>query len=752
MSSGYTIDFTDQDPNRSFSVRAYATDGPGHPTTPILDSRAVSAATSLLLHGKGSPNYGERIQENLIHLLEHFSGPQEPVYPINGQMWMNTALDPSQLHIYNATRREVLSDVDRPPTDVSWIAVDPRNSADQAAMLARFQAGRSLRLFNTGTSATYDCTVVTSGYINSNGDVSFQINPGPTSSLATGSWFVGGWEPVLQNNTELQDVLDAGLWNIINLAEPTQNDHATTKLYVDNAITTGLGTVGSISSMSDTSISGAADGDVLVYNSGIWENVPGDTQFLPIVGGTVTGNIVLSGNFLRDVRDPVQLQDATTKRYVDNAISAATGGGSGNLDGLSDVIITAPVSTNSVLTFTSAGVWQNMDMSTFISTNTLFTTGGGTLTGSLYLANNPSVGNEAATKDYVDIEVAAGVAGAQDGVVTAAAFDPVTRELTLSRSNGLPDVIASLLGAGGTADNIQYNIHDPNDWLNNVGDSSGFALESRLYVRPLYPATDVEGALDEFNTLVGQFVPPVGRLVFTSTGGTMINLDAGSVAGQLNPVLSDGSYEYAVGSNRLSIYVNGVKQYASEHGRRVIEAAVAVPDFYLWPGTRTGLNPANTYNFNVSVNGQAAVNVNVVGSDAVSLGELADAINAQADTNYHDALTPDSKWAFGVRLVDGTMVFYSSLPGTNSSIDLTDGSSGNPLFSSIVGDAGTTGAFTIADVTTAGGNFYAPTDLSYKEVGRVGKRSQLIEMVTTIPSGAVVEVLIEPDLFAESIN
>lgn len=759
MSSGYTIDFTDRDPNRSFNVKTYTTNGPRHPTTPILDSHAVSAATSLLLYGKGSPNYGERIQENLIHLLEHFAGPLEPVYPINGQMWMNTALTPAQLHVYNAARREILTDVDH-PADASWIAIAPQNPTDQATMVARFQPGRSLRLFDISTNKTHTCTVITcepiatcpptniSPRINTAGNVAFQISPIP----AAGTWFVGGWDPVLQNNTKLHDILDAGLWNIVNLGEPTQNDHATTKLYVDNAILTGLGTVGSISSMSDTSIIAAADGDILLYGSGVWENVPSSSLFLSLAGGSVTGNVVLSGNYLRDVADPVQLQDAATKKYVDDAISLVSGGGPGDLDSLSDVFVTSPVPTGSVLTFTGAGVWQNQNIASFISSNSILTFAGGSLTGPLYLANNPFVGNEAATKDYVDAEVAAGILGAQDGVVDGAFFNPTTRELTLTRTNGLPNVTASLVGAGGTANNIQHDLYDPNEWLNNIDDSDGFALESRLYVRPLYPTIDVADAIDQLSMLVGQFVPPVGRLVFTSTGGTIINFDAGSVAGQLNPALSSGAYEYAVGSNRLSIYINGVKQYASEHGRRVVEAAAAIPEFYLWPGTRTGLNPANTYNFNVSVNGQAPVNVSIIGSDAVSLGNLANAINIQTDANYHDAITPDSKWAFGVRLFDGAMVFYSSLPGTNSSIDLTDGSTGNPLFSNIVGDASSTGTFTIADVTIAGDNFYSPTDLSYKEVGRVGRKSQAIEMTTTVPAGAVVEVLIEPDLFVENIN
>jgi hypothetical protein len=47
--------------------------------------------TSLSLVGRGYPNYGEKIAENFLHLLENFASPVPPVNPIPGQLWYDTA-------------------------------------------------------------------------------------------------------------------------------------------------------------------------------------------------------------------------------------------------------------------------------------------------------------------------------------------------------------------------------------------------------------------------------------------------------------------------------------------------------------------------------------------------------------------------------------------------------------------------------------------------------------------------------------
>ena len=86
MATQYIVNFTDPEVT-PFNINSFTTDGPVAPTTLELSSTAVRASTSLLLYGKGHPDYGERIQENLINLMENFSGATEPKFPISGQTW-----------------------------------------------------------------------------------------------------------------------------------------------------------------------------------------------------------------------------------------------------------------------------------------------------------------------------------------------------------------------------------------------------------------------------------------------------------------------------------------------------------------------------------------------------------------------------------------------------------------------------------------------------------------------------------------
>ena len=86
MAESYNIHLTDP-LSTAFKVRAFSSNGTVFPTSSTLNSTAVAAETSLLVYGKGHPSYGERINENILHLLENFSGSTEPKNPISGQLW-----------------------------------------------------------------------------------------------------------------------------------------------------------------------------------------------------------------------------------------------------------------------------------------------------------------------------------------------------------------------------------------------------------------------------------------------------------------------------------------------------------------------------------------------------------------------------------------------------------------------------------------------------------------------------------------
>ena len=52
--------------------------------------RINTVNTSLRLTGRGSKNWGESLQENLLHLMEHFASATAPANPTSGQLWFNT--------------------------------------------------------------------------------------------------------------------------------------------------------------------------------------------------------------------------------------------------------------------------------------------------------------------------------------------------------------------------------------------------------------------------------------------------------------------------------------------------------------------------------------------------------------------------------------------------------------------------------------------------------------------------------------
>jgi len=58
----------------------------------VVEYKAVDdTTTSLTLTGKGTINWGEKIEENLLHLLENFASPTPPLHPTLGQQWFDTA-------------------------------------------------------------------------------------------------------------------------------------------------------------------------------------------------------------------------------------------------------------------------------------------------------------------------------------------------------------------------------------------------------------------------------------------------------------------------------------------------------------------------------------------------------------------------------------------------------------------------------------------------------------------------------------
>jgi hypothetical protein len=109
-----------------------------------------SVDTSLSLVGRGYPNYGQKIAENFVKLLENFSSPIPPQNPIEGQLWYDTS-DPNN---------KVLRIMDGSAESARWPSAngiyqqgtDPRDSATQGLKVGDIwvdTASNQLKIFNS---------------------------------------------------------------------------------------------------------------------------------------------------------------------------------------------------------------------------------------------------------------------------------------------------------------------------------------------------------------------------------------------------------------------------------------------------------------------------------------------------------------------------------------------------------------------------------------------------------------------------
>lgn len=138
----YTISFSD--PTKSATVNV-----------PDMPPGINTVDTSLSLVGRGYPNYGQKIAENFVHLLENFASPIPPQNPIEGQLWYDTS-DPNN---------KILRIMDGTATATRWPSAngiyqqgtDPRNSATQGLKIGDIwvdTASNQLKIFNSNDWTT----------------------------------------------------------------------------------------------------------------------------------------------------------------------------------------------------------------------------------------------------------------------------------------------------------------------------------------------------------------------------------------------------------------------------------------------------------------------------------------------------------------------------------------------------------------------------------------------------------------------
>ena len=168
----------------------------------------------------------------------------------------------------------------------------------------------------------------------------------------------------------------------VSVGSPTQDKHAATKEYVDNAIAS-------------------------VPSSGITQE-QADARYLQLSGGTMTGNLVLKGA-------PTANNQAATKAYVDSAIASVPTSGITQEQAdarylqLSGGTMSGDLKVQESPASAASAVSKSYAQGLFASA---LPKSGGTMTGNLILNGSPTVDNQAATKAYVDSQIAANITAA----------------------------------------------------------------------------------------------------------------------------------------------------------------------------------------------------------------------------------------------------------------------------------------------------------------------------------------------------
>jgi len=75
----------------------------------LVEDNLINIETSMQLPGKRATGYGKAVAENFLHLLENFASPNEPINPVEGQLWYDTGGAESQLKIYDSTQWKTAS-------------------------------------------------------------------------------------------------------------------------------------------------------------------------------------------------------------------------------------------------------------------------------------------------------------------------------------------------------------------------------------------------------------------------------------------------------------------------------------------------------------------------------------------------------------------------------------------------------------------------------------------------------------------
>ncbi len=737
--SNYIFKRTDP-ANATIIVQPFTANGPATPASPLLYHNdlsgitAVNSSTSLVLSGKGVPEYGELVQNNLIYLTENFAGPKRPRNPLEGQLWYKNAAGADSFF----------------PSDPTTAGLYMWNETEWSSILLN------------------------------------DVNPGNADDRyvqLTGSTMPSGAFLSLTSS-------------------PTAPLHATNKQYVDDAIDSIVSGSGFLAT------TGGTVAGVLIVDESADPLVDSVLTLTPTVGLTLepgAGVVDFGNRVIGNIGTPVAADDAATKGYADTMLPLVGGTVNGTLviDESADPMVTTALQLTGDVAFT-----VQPGAGTVYFGNRVITGVGA-----------PVVASDAATKAYVDAGTGA--------ILTTGSLSPAG-ELTLTLSNS---TVVTVAGAFAQA------VHTHTD----TSLTYTIPIASQSYLTPqiinnfgTFPTATMTSVLRTLDRGLYLARAPIQRHVVEAVGGvTTFTLPFQST--------------YAIGYNRIQVFVDGIKQMASDRGNSrikfnatplgvqspiglaagtynttfsldggapfVIATDVVVNQTYRdlanslnfifagspsatvpatsgratlsWTGLTTGgatglANSATTYTATITVDGVPQP-ISIVGSTAQTFGELVVQLNTDlagtatavifsatemritsattgvsstmlvTDTNLFSSLTGygSPSYTAGAALIpsaptttvygitvrieqyNNTLVFVLESPTVGTGSEVTTSYLGGELFTSII-----TSSAPIDSAVTA--------DYDYEEVGAVDTVNNVIEFLSAPTVGQLIEFITYP--------
>lgn len=692
----YYIQFADDLPE--LEIRDDTINGPQTPTSYVVPSTHAAAGTSLTLYGRGCTDYGELIQQNLVNMLENFAGGVSPSYPIQGQLWFKSR-QPTGTELAQIGHGHAATD---PQATGLYVNVHPTQPGAGNVIIPR---------------VTEWAAIPVSGHVTS--DFSMQSAIGarwrivdladpqnPYDAINLG--YADGRYVNVSGDTMVGDLVMAS-GNVVQIAAPTVNTHATNKLYVDQTATQAADQAQA--QAIDISQQFVQDQAILLTG----------TTSAPATGGPVVGIIEFDGiGGLRLLGSgEVELQGTggvhtnlgnITSSYGKVIVGPdpATVGGQEYriiLDSSTGGTITAPKATFTTSVTATEAIVGGLTTTGTINLNSpaLTISGTGTLDFGYNVISRITTGpnpEDAVTRGYVDTQLS--ILGA-DGVVYDGQVNPTTGEITLNRTIG-GDITLS----GSVAPYTHNHVSD--DVLHYVDPAQPTSfLRSQFINSGSFPdQVTTKEALDVIDGVLSEFTRPYGRQIVISDGVTATH-------DLLRPCRS--------GFNHLQVFVDGVKHICDQH---------AVGGFEFDPQPRssddTGLLPSTTYAFSLSVNGGAAVDVEITTPAEVIIGEPPvirfHDVTQLIDTELATLAIP----AVAV-LEAGTLLILTQQSGAGSSVTVGAPSSGTDLLTSIIGYTSTSFNDTVTNT------------FSYKEDALPYQLAESFTFNVVPPTGAVMEFL-----------